>query len=66
MRTISIKGTGSYIPEKVVPNSYFESIIETTDEWITTRTGIKERRNVLPGQALSDLAIPASNNALEM
>lgn len=66
MRTISIKGTGSYIPEKVVPNSYFESILETTDEWITTRTGIKERRNVLPGQALSDMVIPASNNALEM
>ncbi len=66
MRAISIKGTGSYIPEIVVPNSYFEEILQTTDEWITTRTGIKERRNVLPGQALSDLAIPASKNALEM
>jgi len=66
MRKISIKGTGSYEPEKIVPNSYFESIVETSDEWITTRTGIKERRNVLPGQALSDLVIPASNKALEM
>jgi len=54
------------MPEKVVSNAYYESIVETSDEWITTRTGIKERRNVLPGQALSDLVIPASNNALEM
>lgn len=54
------------MPERVVPNSYFEKLVETSDEWITTRTGIKERRMVEKGQALSDLAIPASEFALEM
>ena len=54
------------MPEKVVPNSYFESIVETTDEWISSRTGIKERRNVLPGQAVSDLSTPAAEKAMEM
>ena len=66
MLKVSIKGTGSYLPERVVPNSYFESIVETNDEWITSRTGIKERRMVVPGQAMSDLAVPAAARALEM
>ena len=66
MKKIAIKGTGSCIPERVVPNSYFEKIIDTNDEWITTRTGIKERRMVEKGQAMSDLATPASVSALQM
>lgn len=66
MNKVSIKGTGSFIPERVVPNSYFEEIVDTSDEWITSRTGIKERRMIQPGQALSDLATPASENALDM
>lgn len=49
-----------------MPNSYFESIVETSDEWIVARTGIQERRMVLPGQAMSDLATPAAARALEM
>ena len=44
MQGIRITGVGSYIPERVVKNSEFEKFIETTDEWITSRTGIKERR----------------------
>ncbi|MDI7260868.1 MAG: beta-ketoacyl-ACP synthase III [Thermodesulfobacteriota bacterium] len=65
MKKITIKGTGSCMPERVVPNSYFEKLIDTSDEWITTRTGIKERRMVEEGQALTDLATPASESALK-
>ncbi len=65
MHRVVFKGTGSYLPERVVPNSYFETIVETTDEWITTRTGIKERRMIASGQAMSDLATPAAQRALE-
>ena len=66
MKKICIKGTGSYLPERIVPNSYFETLVDTSEEWIVSRTGIKERRMVLPGQALSDMATPASKKALEM
>jgi 3-oxoacyl-[acyl-carrier-protein] synthase-3 len=66
MKKIGIKGTGSCIPERVVPNSYFQEMVDTTDEWITTRTGIQTRRMIEPGQALTDLATPASERALEM
>ncbi|OGP77131.1 MAG: 3-oxoacyl-ACP synthase [Deltaproteobacteria bacterium RBG_16_49_23] len=66
MKKITIKGTGSCAPERVVPNSYFEKIIDTSDEWITTRTGIKERRMIEKGQAMSDLATLASASALQM
>ena len=50
----------------MVPNSYFETILDTSDEWITTRTGIKERRMIEKGQAMSDLATLASASALQM
>lgn len=66
MRKISIKGTGSSVPEKVVPNSYFEEILDTTSEWIKSRTGIEERRMLEPGECLSTLGIPASQAAIEM
>ena len=66
MKKIGIKGTGSCFPERVVPNSYFEKIVDTTDEWIVTRTGVQSRRMIEPGQALTDLATPASERALEM
>ena len=66
MKKVRILGTGSFIPERVVPNAYFESLVNTSNEWIVSRTGIKERRMVLPGQALSDLAVPAAKKALEM
>lgn len=66
MRKVAIKGTGSCPPARVVPNSYFESIVDTSDQWITTRTGIRQRRMVEPGQSLSDLATPAGRRALDM
>jgi 3-oxoacyl-[acyl-carrier-protein] synthase-3 len=65
-KKIGIKGTGSCIPDRIVPNAYFEKVINTTDEWIVTRTGIQARRMIEPGQALTDLATPASESALEM
>jgi 3-oxoacyl-[acyl-carrier-protein] synthase-3 len=66
MKKIGIMGTGSELPERIVPNSYFEKIVDTTDEWIFTRTGIQTRRMIKPGQGFSDLATPASEKALEM
>ncbi len=61
-----IKGTGSYFPPRVVPNKFFETIVDTSDEWITTRTGIRERRFIENGVAFSDLALPAARAALNM
>jgi 3-oxoacyl-[acyl-carrier-protein] synthase-3 len=61
-----ILGTGHYVPEKVLTNADLEKIVDTTDEWITERTGIKERRIASPEQAGSDLAYQAALNALEM
>ncbi|MGB9665650.1 MAG: 3-oxoacyl-ACP synthase, partial [Ignavibacteria bacterium] len=49
---------GKYVPDKVLDNKYFESIVDTTDEWITTRTGIRERR-ILEQGATSDMAVKA-------
>jgi 3-oxoacyl-[acyl-carrier-protein] synthase-3 len=66
MKKVSIKGTGSCIPNRLVPNSFFTKMIDTSDEWIVTRTGIQSRRMIEPGQAMSDLATPASERALEM
>jgi len=60
-----IIGTGSYLPPKVVTNDDLSKTIDTSDEWITSRTGIKERR-VVTDESTCDLAIIASNNALEM
>ncbi len=64
--TVAIRGTGSHVPPRVVPNSFFESLVDTSDEWIRSRTGIRERRMVQPGQALTDMALPAAERALEM
>ncbi len=59
-----ITGLGMYVPDKVMDNAYFERIVETSDEWITTRTGIKERR-LLENGATSDLATGAAKELLE-
>jgi 3-oxoacyl-[acyl-carrier-protein] synthase-3 len=64
MRSI-IAGTGSYAPEKVVTNADLEKLVETNDQWIVERTGIRERRVAAPEQATSDLALEASRRALE-
>ena len=60
-----IIGTGSYLPEKILSNLDLEKMFETTDEWITTRTGIKERHIVSVHQYTSDLAVEASKQAIE-
>jgi len=61
----AIAGVGSYIPEVVVTNADLERTMDTTDEWIRTKIGIRERRIVRPDQAMSDLAIAAARQALE-
>lgn len=65
-RSARITGSGRYCPEKILSNSDLEKIVETTDEWITTRTGIKERRIAADDQACSDLCYEAAKNALDM
>jgi 3-oxoacyl-[acyl-carrier-protein] synthase-3 len=59
-----ITGTGSYLPEKVLTNRDLESIVETSDEWIVARTGIRERHVAAEGEFTSDLALEASRKAL--
>ena len=63
-RTVSIIGTGSYVPEKVLTNKDLEKIVETTDEWIHSRTGMRERHIAAPDQAASDLGAEAAKAAL--
>lgn len=60
-----IIGSGSCMPERVIPNSHFDYLVENADEWIYTRTGIRERRFAHADQATSDLATIAAKNALE-
>jgi len=60
-----IKGCGSYLPENVLTNSDLESILDTTDEWITSRTGIKKRHIIAENQYTSDLALEASKIAIK-
>ena len=59
-----ILGTGFYVPEKIMTNADLEKIVETSDEWIVERTGIKERRIAEDNQPMSDLAMKAAQNAL--
>jgi 3-oxoacyl-[acyl-carrier-protein] synthase-3 len=65
MITAAITAVGHYAPEKVVPNSYFETYLDTTEEWIFTRTGIRERR-FLENGATSDMAVEAARRTLAM
>jgi 3-oxoacyl-[acyl-carrier-protein] synthase-3 len=58
-------GTGMAVPDQVITNEDLARIVDTSDEWIVTRTGMKERRRVRPNQAASDLAIPAALMAIE-
>ena len=64
-RTVSIIGTGSYLPERVLTNAELEKMVETSDEWITSRTGIRERRIAAEGEFTSDLAANAAKAAIE-
>jgi 3-oxoacyl-[acyl-carrier-protein] synthase-3 len=62
---VSITGLGARVPERVMTNDELSTMMETSDEWIVERTGIRERRIAAPGEALSDLALPAAREALE-
>ena len=60
-----ITGVGSYLPKKVLTNKDLEKSLDTTDEWITSRTGIKQRHIVSPGEQTSDLAFEAAQRAID-
>ncbi|MCM8801154.1 MAG: ketoacyl-ACP synthase III [Candidatus Omnitrophica bacterium] len=64
MKRVGIVGLGKYLPKRILTNLDLEKMVDTTDEWITTRTGIKERRLVSKDEAASDLAIKAGRQAL--
>ncbi len=64
MRHSRILGTGSHLPDKVLTNRDLESLVDTTDEWIVSRTGIRERHIAAEGESSSDLALHASRHAL--
>ena len=61
---VSITGLGCYVPDRIVTNDELAQHVDTSDEWIVARTGIRERRMAAPEQALSDLALPAAQAAL--
>lgn len=65
VRPVRISGTGSAVPERVMTNHDLEKIVDTSDEWILTRTGIRERRIAPDNMATSELAFPAAQQALE-
>src|SRR5512136_16379 len=65
-RTCSVTGVGSYVPAKILTNADLEKIVDTTDDWITTRTGIKERRLAANDEFTSDLATKAAARAIRM
>jgi 3-oxoacyl-[acyl-carrier-protein] synthase-3 len=64
VRRVKIAGLGTYVPPRVLTNADLEKMIDTTDEWILQRTGIRERHIVDPGVATSDIAVPAAQAAM--
>jgi len=64
-RKVGILGLGKYLPEKILTNADLEKMVDTTDEWITKRTGIKQRRIASKDEATSDMALKAAERALE-
>ncbi len=66
IRGTAITGTGMYVPERVLTNHDLAQLVDTNDEWIVERTGIRQRRIAAPEQASSDLALIAVRNALAM
>lgn len=66
MSSAGILGTGTALPKKIITNRDLEKMVETSDQWITERTGIKERRQAGPGETTSSLSVEASRKALEM
>ena len=66
LRSVGITGIGMAVPEKVLTNADLEKMVDTSDEWIRTRTGIRERRISEPHEASSDYAVKAARKAMEM
>lgn len=64
MKRISIAGTGMYLPERILTNTDLEKMVDTTDEWIFTRTGIRQRHMAADGQSTSDLGAEAGKRAI--
>jgi 3-oxoacyl-[acyl-carrier-protein] synthase-3 len=64
-RTVSIIGTGSYLPARIMTNAELEKLVDTSDEWIRTRTGIRERRIAAENEYTSDMAVKAAQAAIE-
>ena len=64
LRTVSIVGTGAYVPERIMTNADLEKIVDTSDEWIFTRTGIRQRHIAAPDEATSDMAAAAARKAM--
>ncbi|MGA3172688.1 MAG: beta-ketoacyl-ACP synthase III [Chthoniobacteraceae bacterium] len=64
-RTVSIIGTGSYVPERVLTNADLEKSVDTSDEWIVSRTGIRERRIAADDEFTSDMAAHAARRAID-
>ncbi|MDQ3023841.1 MAG: ketoacyl-ACP synthase III [bacterium] len=62
---VVIRGTGSYLPERIFTNQEFEALLDTSDEWIVQRTGIRQRRLAAPGEANSDMGLAAARQCLE-
>jgi 3-oxoacyl-[acyl-carrier-protein] synthase-3 len=65
-RTCSISGVGAYVPARILTNAELEKMVDTTDEWITTRTGIKERHIAAADEFTSDLGAEAARRAMKM
>src|SRR3989440_7951298 len=65
LRTVSIIGTGSYVPDKILTNADLSRMVNTSDDWIITRTGIKERRIAAKNENTDDMATKAELNAVE-
>ncbi len=65
LKAVGIAGTGFYVPDKILTNFDLEKMVDTTDEWIRTRTGIRERRIAADEEATSDLAVKAARKAVE-
>jgi 3-oxoacyl-[acyl-carrier-protein] synthase-3 len=65
-RAISITGLGCHVPERVLSNAELSTIVDTNDQWIVERTGIRERRIAADDEALTDICLPAARRALEM
>ena len=61
-----VRGVGHYLPDRIVPNAWFEDKIDTSDEWIRSRSGIERRHFAAEGQTTSDMAAAAAQNALKM